>query len=211
MKNILDILKDIGIDVPAEKHTELNKAVNENYKTIAEFDKKIGKLEAEKDALKERAETAETTLKGFEGIDPAKLNDEIATWKHKAEEAERSYQEKIEAREKDDALSKALEEYEFSSVAAKNSVMAELRDNVRYKDGKLYGVADVIKDIQSRDASAFVEKNIAENRAQFTTRTSSAPNTGNGVTRADIMGIKDRDARRAAIAKNLKLFNGGTE
>lgn len=211
MKNITDICKELGIEVPADKVSDLNKLVAENYKTVAEHDKKLAKLETERDGYKERAETAETTLKGFDGIDPAKLNEEIATWKKKAEDAETEFKNKIEAREKEDALSKALEDYEFSSVAAKNSVMAELRDNVRYKDGKLFGVADVIKDIQSRDASAFVDKGIAEKQARFTAPTSGNVNTGAGMSRADIMAIKDRNERRAAMAKNLHLFNGGNE
>lgn len=211
MKNITEICKELGIEVPADKVSDLNKLVAENYKTIAEHEKKLSKLETERDGYKERAETAENTLKGFEGIDPEKLNDEIATWKKKAEDAEKDFQAKIEAREKDDALTKALEDYEFSSVAAKNSVMAELRDNVRYKDGKLFGVADVIKDIQSRDASAFVDKSIADKQARFTAPTSGNVNTGTGMSRADIMAIKDRNERRAAMAKNLHLFNGGNE
>lgn len=211
MKNITDICKELGIEVPADKVSDLNKLVAENYKTVAEHEKKLTKLETERDGYKERAETAENTLKGFEGIDPEKLNDEIATWKKKAEDAEKDFQAKIEAREKEDALSKTLEDYEFSSVAAKNSVMAELRDNVRYKDGKLFGVADVIKDIQSRDASAFVDKSIAEKQARFTAPTSGNVNTGPGMSRADIMAIKDRNERRAAMAKNLHLFNGGNE
>lgn len=211
MKNIIEILKDIGIEIPAEKLTDFNKAVSENYKTIAEHEKKIGKLEAERDAHKERAETAETTLKGFEGIDPEKVKDEIAEWQRKAETAEKDFKEKLEARDKEDALSKALEEYTFSSNAAKASVLSELQKRVTFTDGKLYGVSDVIKEIQSRDASAFVEKSVADNRAQFTTRTSTTPNTGTGMTRADIMGIKDRNERRAAMAKNLHLFNGGNE
>lgn len=36
-------------------------------------------------------------------------------------------------------------------------------------------------------------------------------NTGGKVTRESIMAIKDRAERRAAIAQNLNLFNGGNE
>lgn len=211
MKNITDICKELGIEVPADKVSDLNKLVAENYKTVAEHDKKLAKLETERDGYKERAETAETTLKGFDGIDPAKLNEEIATWKKKAEDAETEFKNKIEAREKEDALSKALEDYEFSSTAAKTAVLSELRGAVTFKDGKLYGVSDVIKDIQSRDASAFVEKSVAGQKAQFTAPTSGKPNNGPGMTRAQIMAISDRAERRAAMAKNLHLFNGGNE
>ena len=41
MKNIIDILKGLGIEVPEDKASDLNKEVAENYKTVAEFDKKV--------------------------------------------------------------------------------------------------------------------------------------------------------------------------
>ena len=45
MKNINEILKELGITVPEDKTAELQKLVAENYKTVAEFDKKVGRLE----------------------------------------------------------------------------------------------------------------------------------------------------------------------
>lgn len=41
MKNIEKILADLGIEVPEDKVADLVKEVNANYKTIAEFDKRI--------------------------------------------------------------------------------------------------------------------------------------------------------------------------
>lgn len=48
MKNINEILKDLGIEVPEDKTAELQKLVAENYKTVAEFDKKVGRVETER-------------------------------------------------------------------------------------------------------------------------------------------------------------------
>lgn len=208
MKNIIEIMKAYGIEIPADKVSDFNKEVSENYKTIAEHEKKVSKAETERDNWKERAENAETTLKGFEGIDPQKLNDEIATWKKKAEDAEAEFNAKLEAKAFDEALSDAVKDYEFSSAAAKKAVMAELKESVSFKNGKLYGVSDAIKDIQGRDASAFVEKNVANNAARFTTPSNTAAKDGS-MTKSDIMAIKDRTERRAAMAKNFHLFTGG--
>ena len=69
MKNINEILKDLGITVPEDKAAELQKLVAENYKTVAEFDKKVGRLETERDGLQSQLDTAAETLKKFEGID----------------------------------------------------------------------------------------------------------------------------------------------
>ena len=89
MKNITEILKDVGVEVPEDKQSELNRALSENYKTVAEFDKKLRKSDEERDAWRERAEAAEKTLEGFDGVDIETMNRELADWKRKAEEAEK--------------------------------------------------------------------------------------------------------------------------
>ena len=77
MQNIIEILKANGIEVPEDKVATINKAVSENYKTISEVEKKTSKLESERDSWKDRAETAEETLKGFEGKDLNAMQKEI--------------------------------------------------------------------------------------------------------------------------------------
>jgi len=54
-------------------------------------DKVIADLTGERDDYKARLETAETTLKGFEGIDPEKIQQEIQSYKQKAEDAEKDF------------------------------------------------------------------------------------------------------------------------
>ena len=43
MKNINEIMKDLGVEVPEEKKAEFEKTFKENYKTIAEERKTIKK------------------------------------------------------------------------------------------------------------------------------------------------------------------------
>jgi len=52
MQNIIEILKGIGVEVPADKTEELNKQLAANYKTVAEHQQKIGRLEQERDGYK---------------------------------------------------------------------------------------------------------------------------------------------------------------
>ena len=54
-------------------------------------DKTIADLTAERDGLKTRLDTAETTLKKFEGIDPQQIRQEIQTYKTQAEDAEKKF------------------------------------------------------------------------------------------------------------------------
>ena len=64
MKNILEILKELGLEVPADKQEALNKAVTENYKTSAEFEKTKTKLETEKNGVEEQGTHDELLAKG---------------------------------------------------------------------------------------------------------------------------------------------------
>ena len=205
MQNIHEILKKFGVEVPADSKADFDKEVAANYKTVAEHEKKLGKVEGERDNYAEQLKTAQETLKGFEGVDLATIQSELATWKSKAENAEKDYAAKLEARDFEDALKAAMEAYKFSSTAAKNAVTEEVRKaGLKLKDGKILGLNDLMETIKNADASAFVTER-EENRARFTEP--KPINTPSGtMTRADIMGIKDRDARRAAIAANLNLF-----
>ena len=38
MKNIYEILEDFGLEIPAEKKTDFEKAWKENYRTKSEYD-----------------------------------------------------------------------------------------------------------------------------------------------------------------------------
>ena len=41
MKNIYELLKAIGVEVPEDKKAEFDKALNENYKTISEMKRRL--------------------------------------------------------------------------------------------------------------------------------------------------------------------------
>lgn len=181
MQNILEILKELEIEVPEGKEKSLTKKVSENYKTVSEHDKRVKKLEEERDQFEEQYKTAKETLDGFEGKDIEAITKERDEWKDKAEKAETEYKEKIASRDYSDAVSKVVEGLKFSSNAAKKAFVAELEaDPLKMKDGKLLGFDDYVKAYQESDASAFVtevdEKN-KENAAKFTEQTSVSGNT----------------------------------
>lgn len=213
MKNIIDICKDFGAVIPEDKHSDFLKAVHdEGYITTADRDKAVQRAEKDRDAWKERAETAETTLKGFEGIDPAKIQDELKTWQEKAENAQKEAQKQIYERDFADALKAELEGYKFTSEAAKRDVMSQIKAaDLKLKDGKILGLSDLIGQIKTADASAFVDEQAEQleaNRARFTGK--MTPNAPSGtMTKKDIMAIKDPSERQAAIANNLGLFGKG--
>ena len=209
MQKLIETLGSFGIEVPADKVEEVKRALSKYYKNNGEVTQTLTKVEGERDAWKERAETAENTLKSFEGIDPESIKGELATWKQKAADAGKEYNDKIYERDFADALKTALEDVKFSSTSAKKAVMADIKDaGLKLKNGKILGLNDLLEQMKKDDASAFVDEDQEQaehNQARFTT--SLSKNTPPGkLTKADIMNIKDAGERQAAIASNMSLF-----
>ena len=75
MENIHAILEKYGVTVAEDKKADFDKAVAENYKTIAEF----GKVTAARDNFKSQLDTATNSLKEFEGVDVEDLKGKITS------------------------------------------------------------------------------------------------------------------------------------
>lgn len=204
MKNIIDICKDFGIEIPAEKHADFNKAVAENYKTSAEFEKKVNRLTDDLNAEKKRADTAEESLKGFEGIDPANVKTQLEEANRKIKEAQEAAEKQISERDFNDALKTAMEGIKFSSAAAKRAFEADVRANCsKVKDGTIIGFSDVLASAKKEDASAFVDDN------NPVARFDDSGNKGNPagtITKKEILAIKDDKERYRMIDQNRHLF-----
>lgn len=188
------------------------KSVMEQYgKDVTKLQKENERLSSDRDTWKEKAETAEETLKGFEGIDPAQVQTEIATWKQKAEAAEKDRDAKLYERDFNDALKASLDGVKFSSEAAKKAVMADIKEaGLKLKDGKILGLNDLLTQMKEADASAFVDEaqqQAQQNAARFTAPRGQQTPPGT-MTRKEIGEIKDASERQAAIARNLSLFPG---
>ena len=205
MQKLIETLKQFGIEVPTEKHAEVKKALSEHYKNAAEYTKAIGKLETERDSWKERAETAEETLKKFNGKDADAMQKEIDDWKKKAEDAEKNFNAKEAEREKQNLLKEAFADIEFTSNAAKNAIMAHISENVSVKNGKLIGFNDLLEDAKKNDATAFVTK---EGTQRITSGTVNNNNSGSGIlTEKEIGAIKDTRERQKAWAEKIAHDN----
>ena len=203
MQNIETILKEFGLEIPEDRREEFRVKFHENYKTVSDY----GRLESDRDKWKTQAETAEETLKSFEGIDPEKIKTELDTWKQKAEEAEKNANKQIYERDFSDALKAELGGYKFTSEAAKRDVMSQIRSaELKLKDGKILGLSDLIEQIKKDDSSAFVDEQqtqLEQNRARFTTPMRKNPQKTGTMTKDEIMAIKDRGERRAAIREEV--------
>lgn len=212
MKNIIEILKDLGVTVPEDKTAELNKLVAENYKTVAEFDKRVGRLETERDGLQSQLDTATENLKKFDGLDADAIKNEVAEAKKRAEEAEKNLKEKLEERDYNDALKACMAEVKFSSNAARDAILAKIRQQGLKRDGdKLLGFEDAIKAAREADPEAFAKEEDPNTlpAAKVTTKLGGGQTGKKYNSKDEIMAIKDPSERQQAIAENMNLFQKG--
>ena len=201
--NIIEKLKGMGVEITSE----IEKTFGGEFISEKEVDKKMSKLQAENETLKEKLTNAEETLKGFEGKNFDEITRERDEWKKKAEESEKNHNEKMAELEKQELLKEAFSEIEFTSNSAKTAIMKQIADGVTVKNGKLIGFNDLLEDAKKNDASAFADKKTDTPRITSTTVNNN--NSNNGVlTKKDIDGIKDTRDRQKAIAESIARGDG---
>lgn len=123
MKNIFEILAAMGIAVPEDKKADITKQVAENYKTIAEFEKVKNRLEVERDNYKDSLETAQNSLKEFEGVDVNELNGKVAQLTADLAKKDTEYQAKIADMEFDYVLDNAVTASKARNVKALKALL----------------------------------------------------------------------------------------
>lgn len=177
---------------------QIKKVFELNGTDIKAEQKKTTKAETERDQWKSRAEAAEETLKGFDGVDVENLNQQIKEWKDKAEQAEKDFQQQIYDRDFTDALNTAFSEIKFTSDAAKRAVMAEVKEaGLKLKDGTILGLTDLLKQIKEKDASAFAPEG---NQAKFT-----------DVPKGNNAGGSNKSLKDMSLDERIKLKNSNPE
>ena len=206
MQKLIEILKQFGVEIPEDKHAEVKTAFFEHYKNVGEHNKAISKLETERDKWKEQAETAEETLKSFEGIDLTNMRKELADWKKKAEDAQAEFDKKIAERDFYEMLGATIREFKGKNekaIIANLDVPALMNSKNQKED-----VNNALKAMAESESTGFLfDSSEPSTRAQFTHPFTQAP-TAN-LTREQIMAIKDPVARLLQIETNKHLFRKG--
>ena len=205
--NIIEKLKQFNVEVTPD----MEKAFSGEFLSEKEVEKKISKAENDRDSWKQRAETAEETLKGFEGKDLNAMQKEIDDWKEKAAKAESEYNTKMAEHEKQELLKEAFADIEFTSESAKKAIMAQISENVSVKNGKLIGFNDLLEDAKKNDASAFVNKeqqSLEQNKARFTTSMNNQSGGKSGKQILSEMSLDERIKMKANDPEGYKALLG---
>ena len=111
MKNIFEIMKEYGLEVPEDKKTDFEKAVLENYKTVKDYEKQVEKLNEANDTIKANdiaMKDLEEKLKDFKDVDVAGLNETIENLKKDNIRIENEYKDKMAQRDFNDLIRDAI-------------------------------------------------------------------------------------------------------
>ena len=176
-----DELLALGIsEETAAKILAINGADIEHAKSVVTTakDKTISDLTTERDDLKTRLTTAETTLKGFEGIDPQQIQQEVQAYKKRAEDAEADFAKKMTARDQRDWIRGKLDEYGVASPYARRQLETECMSadtGLTWKDGAFFGFDDFMRKAKEADASLYQTAEEKESAAKAAELQSKSP------------------------------------
>ena len=111
MKNIFEIMKEYGLEVPEDKKKDFEKAVLENYKTQTDYDNQTKKLDAANDTIKAN-DTAmkdlQNKLDGFKDVDVSGLNQRIKDLETEKANIQKDYDARIADRDFNDLVKEGI-------------------------------------------------------------------------------------------------------
>ena len=156
MKDIIEILKDNGIEIEEGKQTEIRKALAENYKTINEHNKKVEKLTEQVNTANDTITDLKSKLEDASKVDVKALQDKIKEF----EDAETERVRKENALKETDAL-----KARFSPLKGENKFLNEGTENWIFDEFKTALSLEENKGKSDADIYAIVtkDKNIYEN------------------------------------------------
>ena len=111
MKNIFEIMKEYGLEVPEDKKKDFEKAVLENYKTVTDYDNQTKKLETADATIKANDNAIgelKKQLEGFKDVDVTALNQRITDLESEKETIKKEYDDKIAERDFNDVLKDSI-------------------------------------------------------------------------------------------------------
>lgn len=198
MKNIYEILKSHGIEIPEDKKEAFDKEVLENYKTVKEVDtlrNKLETVEGDKKAIEAKYNTdiaqRDTDLATLQeklknaGADANKLSNlqtDFDTLQQTYNTAKADYEKQLAEQAYDFAIKENSSKLKFSSNSAKKAFMSDLKaKKLSMENGKILGFDDFVNAYKEQDAGAFITENPSpkndEPKPSFSGKTNPSDNT----------------------------------
>jgi len=179
-----DQLSDLVDKIMDENGTDINVAKKVSEATVEGFKKKISELENAKTEVETERDNALNNLKTFDGVNVKELQDNLKKAQDDLAAAVEEHNAKISGLEFDAALQAQMSELKFSSDYAKTGVFSEIKSRVEFKEGKLSGYEEALKEIQEKQPAAFTtipEKNNAGNEGKPHAQTKTQTGNSEGL------------------------------
>lgn len=191
---IIEFLESVGVSLTDEQKTSIESKLTPDVISTVEAEKKVGKVQKELDATKEKLTSTEEALKEFDGVDADGLRKKIADLEEANKKKDEEYKAEIEKRDYSEAIEKLTKDIQFSSKSAKKQFIAELMENpLQVRDGAVLGFEDYLKTVKENDPDSFVDESKGS-AGKFT-----QPNEGGQST-----STTDDDALRKAMGLEVK-------
>ena len=104
MKNIFEIMKEYGLEVPEDKRKDFEKAVLENYKTVSDYEVQSEKLKT----AEGKVTTLTESLDKFKGVNVDELNNTITNLKNDLAAKDQELTSKLAERDFNDLLKESI-------------------------------------------------------------------------------------------------------
>ncbi len=139
MKNIFEIMKEYGLEVPEDKRKEFEAAVLENYRTMSDYEKQKTALDSAGEKLKTSDETMkrlEKELEEYKDADVSGLKKQIEDLKDDLEKKDQEYQRQISDRDFDDLLKESISQAKGRNAKAITALLdvEKLKESKNQKD-----------------------------------------------------------------------------
>ena len=199
--DIFEMLKNAGVEIPEDKKEAFNTEFRKAYKSEAEVAKKASAAEKERDNWKERAETAEETLKGFEGKDFDEITRDRDAWKEKFEKLEADQKEATAKAERAAMVAEFLKDTVFVNDITKKAITSQLEELLSQDSAKGKSVEDLFNAIvKDKDGNLLPNIIIEESQQQaeqrrsgIVQRTLNNPKPGTKLSTAELMRMKNEN------------------
>lgn len=154
MKNIFEIMKEYGLEVPKDKQKEFETAVLENYRTMSDYKKQKDALENAGEKLKTAEETMadlKEKLEKYKDVDVSGLKKQIEDLTEDLKKKDEEHQRQLSDRDFDDLLKDSINQAKGKNAKAITALLdlESLRNSKNQKED----VAAALKALSEQEDS----------------------------------------------------------
>ena len=141
MKNIDTLLSEAGITIPEDKRAAFTKEFNQNYKTIADYDKLKGKHDTLETSLSE----VQGKLKAFGDKSPEEIQQQISQLQTDLENEKKARKSDADAAAAKQRVDGFLADKHFVNAITRDHIAAKLTESLGSDDAKGKSMDDLFK------------------------------------------------------------------